>query len=123
MSKGKDKKATKNKNKKDNKSKKQKNGRKETRPGTPVVNNEQTFLARVYVALKPTVNDPEGVTIGNALGSLGFDGVQGVRSGKYFQVTVNAKNMKCARRVVDQMCARLLANPVIETYAFEVSEA
>ncbi len=79
-----------------------------------------TYLARVYVALKPTVNDPEGITIGNALGSLGFDGVQAVRSGRYFQVTLQAKAAKDAEKAVDQMCARLLANPVIETYSFEV---
>ncbi|HMO53335.1 MAG TPA: phosphoribosylformylglycinamidine synthase subunit PurS [Tepidiformaceae bacterium] len=79
-----------------------------------------TFLARVFVSLKPTVNDPEGITIGNALGSLGFDGVRGVRSGKFFQVTIEADDAKTASAQVDQMCARLLANPVIETYSFEL---
>ncbi len=79
-----------------------------------------TFLARVYVTLKPTVNDPEGITIGSALGSLGFDGVRGVRSGKFFQVTLEASDPKDAATQVDQMCSRLLANPVIETYSFEL---
>ena len=79
-----------------------------------------TYLARVYVSLKPTVNDPEGITIGSALGSLGFDGVRGVRSGKFFQVTLEASDPKDAAAQVDQMCSRLLANPVIETYAFEL---
>lgn len=82
--------------------------------------SEKSFLARVYVALKPTVNDPEGITIGNALGSLGFSGVDGVRSGRYFQVTLRAAGAKDAETAVDQMCSRLLANPVIETYSFEV---
>ena len=81
---------------------------------------EQRFLAKVYVSLKPTVNDPEGITIGGALGSLGFDGVEGVRSGRYFQVTLSATGKKEARAQVDQMCSRLLANPVIETYAFDL---
>jgi phosphoribosylformylglycinamidine synthase len=79
-----------------------------------------TFLARVYVSLKPTVNDPEGLTIANALGSLGFESVQGVRSGRYFQVTLAAGDAKAATAQVDQMCSRLLANPVIETYEFEL---
>jgi phosphoribosylformylglycinamidine synthase len=79
-----------------------------------------TFLAKVYVSLKPTVNDPEGITIGSALGSLGFDGVRGVRSGKFFQVTIEADDAKTASAQVDQMCSRLLANPVIETYSFEL---
>jgi phosphoribosylformylglycinamidine synthase len=69
------------------------------------------------------VNDPEGITIGSALTALGFDGVQGVRSGRYFQVTLTAKDEKKAAKQVDQMCARLLANPVIETYTFKVDEA
>lgn len=84
--------------------------------------SEKTYLARVYVSLKPVVNDPEGITIGGALGSLGFTGVRGVRSGRYFQVTLAAKDQKTAAAQVDQMCARLLANPVIETYSFELAE-
>ena len=82
---------------------------------------EKTFLARVYVSLKPVVNDPEGITIGGALGSLGFTGVRSVRSGRYFQVTLAATDQKTAAAQVDQMCARLLANPVIETYSFELA--
>jgi len=84
------------------------------------VSNDETYLASVYVALKPTVNDPEGITIGGALKSLGFDEVSGVRSGKYFQVTLTATDEATASTRVDQMCARLLANPVIETYSFEI---
>lgn len=84
---------------------------------------DKLYLARVFVSLKPTVNDPEGITIGNALGSLGFDQVQGVRSGRYFQVSLRAADAGTANRQVEQMCARLLANPVIETYSFEVGEA
>lgn len=83
---------------------------------------ERRYLARVYVALKPTVNDPEGITIASALGSLGFEGVEGVRSGRYFQVTMRAKSEKAAEKQVDQMCSRLLANPVIETYTFKLDE-
>lgn len=83
---------------------------------------QQAFLARVYVSLKSTVNDPEGITIGGALGSLGFGGVQGVRSGRYFQITLSADDQKTASAQVDQMCSRLLANPVIETYSFELAK-
>lgn len=81
-----------------------------------------TFHARVFVSLKPTVNDPEGITIGSALGSLGFGSVTGVRSGRYFQVTLAAPDKKAAESQVEQMCSRLLANPVIETYSFEVAK-
>ncbi len=84
---------------------------------------QKTFLARVYVSLKPTVNDPEGNTIGSALGSLGFPGVESVRSGKYFQIRLAAADASLAESQIEHMCARLLANPVIETYSFNVEEA
>jgi phosphoribosylformylglycinamidine synthase subunit PurS len=86
------------------------------------VTSEKKFLARVYVSLKPTVNDPEGITIGGALASLGFAGVEGVRSGRFFQVHLCASDEDAAREQVSQMCSRLLANPVIETYSFELQE-
>lgn len=81
------------------------------------------FLAKVYVSLKPTVNDPEGNTIAGALRSLDFSGVQGVRSGKYLQVSLEAESRESAETLIDQMCSRLLANPVIETYSFDVEGA
>ncbi|MGK2965193.1 MAG: phosphoribosylformylglycinamidine synthase subunit PurS [Tepidiformaceae bacterium] len=84
---------------------------------------EKTFSARVYVSLKPTVNDPEGITIAGAIGSLGFEGVQRVRAGKYFQLQVVAPTKKTAEKLVDHVCARLLANPVIETYSYDVEPA
>lgn len=82
----------------------------------------QSFLAKVYVSLKMTVNDPEGNTIAGALQSLDFDGVQSVRSGKFLQVSLNAEDATAAGSAIDQMCSRLLANPVIETYSFEIEE-
>jgi len=86
------------------------------------VNDRKKYLARVYVSLKPTVNDPEGITIGGALASLGFSEVEGVRSGRFFQVLLAATDEDSANEQVNQMCSRLLANPVIETYSFELDE-
>lgn len=105
------------------KKKNDKNKKKDTKKAEKAPSKPSTFLARVYVSLKPTVNDPEGITIGGALGSLGFESVTGVRSGRFFQVTLKAADAKEAVSQVDQMCSRLLANPVIETYSFEVVEA
>ncbi len=78
------------------------------------------FLARVYVTLKPTVNDPEGQTVLGALKSLGFNSIEGVRMGKYLQLRVNESDRARAQRQVEEMCRKLLANPVIEEYRFEL---
>jgi phosphoribosylformylglycinamidine synthase len=82
-----------------------------------------TFLARVYVTLKPTVNDPPGLTIKGALHSLGFSAVDSVRAGKYMEIRVDAANKTEAEASVTEMCKKLLANPVIEEFRFEVAEA
>ena len=78
-----------------------------------------TFVFDVRVMLKPSVNDPQGLSIRNALRTLGFDGVQEVRAGKIITLTVSAEDEAAARTAVTRMSDKLLANPVIET--FEVS--
>ncbi|HEX9990518.1 MAG TPA: phosphoribosylformylglycinamidine synthase subunit PurS [Chloroflexia bacterium] len=80
----------------------------------------QKWLANIHVTLKPVVNDPPGLAIRDALHNLGFDGVMTVRSGKYIQVYLNANGEEDARAATDSMCRRLLANPVIEDYTFNL---
>jgi phosphoribosylformylglycinamidine synthase len=79
-----------------------------------------TWLAEVRVLLKPSVNDPQGLSIRGALHSLGFADVEDVRAGKLLQVRVEAENRAVAEAQVQRMCEQLLANPVIETYTFEL---
>ncbi len=81
------------------------------------------YLARVYVTLKTTVNDPQGLTIRGALHSLGFTDVDSVRAGKYLEVSLAAEDRKKAEKQLTEMCHKLLANPVIEDYRFELEEA
>jgi phosphoribosylformylglycinamidine synthase PurS subunit len=81
-----------------------------------------SFLARVYVTLKRTVNDPQGLTIADGLRSLGFDEVEGVRAGKYLEIRLTAASAEAAGARIDAMCDRLLANPIIEGYRFDVEE-
>ena len=81
------------------------------------------FLARVYVTLKPTVNDPQGLTIKGALHSLGFAGVESVRAGKYMEIRIDAPDKAAADEQVAEMCRKLLANPVIEDFRFEIELA
>jgi phosphoribosylformylglycinamidine synthase len=78
------------------------------------------YLAKVYITLKPTVNDPQGLTIKGALHNLGFSSVEDVRAGKYIEVKIAEKNVAAARKQVDEMCRKLLANPIIENYHFEL---
>ncbi len=84
--------------------------------------SNSNYLARVYVTLKPTVNDPQGLTIRGALHSLGFADVEPVRAGKYLEVSLAAKSRAQAGKQLTEMCRKLLANPVIEDYRFELEE-
>ena len=79
-----------------------------------------TFLAKVYIKVRPTVSDPQGHTIHRALRQLGFDGVDGVRAGKYMEIRLNEPDPDAAAAKVREMCETLLANPVIEDYEYEV---
>jgi phosphoribosylformylglycinamidine synthase len=81
------------------------------------------YVARVYVTLKPTVNDPQGLTIRGALHSLGFADVSSVRAGKYLELRLTAPDDATANERIRAMCHRLLANPVIEDSRFELTEA
>lgn len=78
--------------------------------------------AKVYVTLKKGILDPQGETVKNALEMLGFAGVQDVRIGKFMVITLNTGNREEATRRVNEMCKKLLANPVIEDYRFEFEE-
>ena len=80
------------------------------------------YLAKVYVSLKPTVNDPQGLTIKGALHELGFQNVSRVRAGKYMEVLVEEANRAKAQKQLDEMCRKLLANPVIENFRFELEK-
>jgi phosphoribosylformylglycinamidine synthase PurS subunit len=79
--------------------------------------------AKIHVTLKPGVNDPQGLAIAGGLRQLGFAGVEEVRAGRYLEVRLDAPDRAAAEQAVSEMCQRLLANPVIERYDFEVSEA
>ena len=76
--------------------------------------------AKIFVTLKPTVNDPQGITVQNGLHSLGFDMVDSVRFGKYIEVNLSSNNADQASAQVEEMCKKLLSNPIIEQYSFEL---
>ena len=76
------------------------------------------FLARVYVSLKPAVNDPQGLTVMGGLHSLGYEAVTDVRIGKYLEICLEEEDHAAAEQAVARMCDQLLANPVIEDFRF-----
>ena len=78
--------------------------------------------ARVHITLKSGVLDPQGRAIANALHSLGFDEVGDVRQGKFIEIDLKETDKAKAKSAVDQMCAKLLANTVIENYAVDLVE-
>lgn len=78
--------------------------------------------AKVYVTLKSGVLDPQGETVKGAIETLGFSDVRDVRIGRFFVITLNSVSREDAARRVEEMCKKLLTNPVIEDYRFEVEE-
>jgi len=71
---------------------------------------------KVIVTLKESVLDPQGTVVKQALNGMGFNNVNDVRQGKFFEININEKNEKKAEEKVDEMCKKLLANLVIEDY-------
>ena len=80
-----------------------------------------TFSAAIDVMLRPGISDPQGQTIERALPALGYTQVAGVRVGKRIELDIDAKSLDEARSAVVEMCERLLANPVIESYRVTLS--
>ncbi|MBK5932950.1 phosphoribosylformylglycinamidine synthase [Rhodovulum imhoffii] len=76
--------------------------------------------ARVHVMLKDGVLDPQGEAVRHALGSLGFEGVTGVRQGKVLDLDLEDTDVEAARARLGDMCEKLLANTVIERYDIEI---
>jgi phosphoribosylformylglycinamidine synthase subunit PurS len=79
-----------------------------------------TMKARVFVTLKPSVFDPQGQTIADALHSMGYGTVGDVRQGKYFELELKSASADQARTLASEVADKLLANPVIESYRIEV---
>ena len=76
--------------------------------------------ARVLVRLKPGILDVQGASVQRALHGLGFGEVQELRVGKVLELELDGVAGEAARRRIEEMCARLLTNPVIEEYTVEV---
>ncbi|ANY72939.1 MULTISPECIES: phosphoribosylformylglycinamidine synthase subunit PurS [Paenibacillus] len=76
--------------------------------------------AKVYVTIKQSVLDPQGVAVQGALHSIGYKEVESLRIGKYMELELNTDNREEAEQRVKEMCEKLLANTVVENYRYEL---
>jgi phosphoribosylformylglycinamidine synthase PurS subunit len=77
---------------------------------------------KIFVSLKQGVLDPQGKAIERSLHTLGYNEVSEVRAGKYFELELDATSRHAAEVRIGEICDKLLANPVIEDYRFEISQ-
>lgn len=80
------------------------------------------FKAKITVTLRNTILDPQGKAIEHSLISLGFDKVKDTRIGKYVELKIDTKTRDEAAIIAEQACSKLLANPVMEDYSYEIAE-
>ncbi len=78
------------------------------------------YLSKIRITLRPSILDPQGKAVGHAISSLGVNAVQDVRMGKYVELKVDGKSEAEVRATTEEVCKKLLANPVMEDYTYEV---
>ena len=79
--------------------------------------------AKVFVRPKAGILDPEGKAIGTALGQLGFDGVDSVKAGRYFELELSGyRDAGAAREAVSRMCQELLSNPLVQDFECTIED-
>jgi phosphoribosylformylglycinamidine synthase PurS subunit len=76
--------------------------------------------AKIIITPKKAVLDPQGKTVQSALAHMGYSGVGSVHVGKYLEIELTAGDLESARKQVDEACHKILSNPVIEDYRFEI---
>lgn len=79
--------------------------------------------AQVQVMLKKGIFDPQGQAVKNGLESVGFEGLGGVRVGKIIEIDLDTTDEQTADKQVAEMCDRMLANPIVESFSYTISEA
>lgn len=88
----------------------------------PTIQTRQ-YSVQIRVTPRPGILDPEGETIGRALGALGYEGASNVRAGRLITLRLDAADANAARTAATEMCERLIANPIIEDYTVQVEES
>jgi len=80
------------------------------------------YTAKIRVTLRPSILDPQGKAVEHAIGALGVGSVQGVRMGKYIEMRVEGATEAEARKVTEDVCRKLLANPVMEDFVYDIEK-
>jgi len=80
------------------------------------------YIAKINITLRTSILDPQGKAVHHALENLGMSGVDDVRIGKYVELKVNGNTPDEARRVAEDACKKLLANPVMEDYSYTIEK-
>ena len=80
------------------------------------------FQSTIYVKYKAGLSDPESINILSALDKLGFDSVNNLSTGKFFEIIIESKDLKSADQEIKEICNQLLINPVIEEFKYNISE-
>ncbi|MCK9328313.1 MAG: phosphoribosylformylglycinamidine synthase subunit PurS [Candidatus Cloacimonetes bacterium] len=78
--------------------------------------------AKVYVTLKPSVLDPQGKVITNALHTLGYDSIEETRASKFFEISFNESDIDIVQTKLHEICDKVLANPNTEVYSFNLEK-
>jgi phosphoribosylformylglycinamidine synthase PurS subunit len=78
------------------------------------------YVAKIRVTLRKSILDPQGKAVEHAVSSLGFAGISNLRMGKYVELHLDRQSEAEARKVTEEVCKKLLANPVMEDYSFDL---
>lgn len=81
------------------------------------------YISKINISLRKTILDPQGKAIEHSLKSLGFEPIVDTRIGKYIELKINAGSKQEAEKISEEACKKLLANPVMEDFTFEVTES
>jgi phosphoribosylformylglycinamidine synthase PurS subunit len=80
------------------------------------------FLSKITVTLRKSILDPQGKAVEHGIHSLGYGAVEGVRIGKFIEMSVKASTRQEAERLTKDVCQKLLSNPIMEDFSFIVEE-
>lgn len=81
------------------------------------------YISKINISLRKTILDPQGKAIEHSLRSLGFESIIDTRIGKYIELKIDAGSKQEAEKISEEACKKLLANPVMEDFTFEIIES